>query len=303
MGKLSYYPGTQPAVIFYRRHTKEVSEITFGSRVKISGTAKEEIGVKCLPNTSVFAAYQAVNINIPQVENITRWAHKNVFPLVEPDSPISNYAEKQMLLNEDNKSFVLNFLKEADFNISDIATKKESKKVSDDFIQAITTSSNIPEGEKNRLRNEKTIESLSTTFSHLVTDNTGKRGKYELSELLQSKGTIRAMILAGVIGQAVSENALLFIDQIESSIHPRLVEFIIEQFLTLSEQAQLLVTTHNESLLGETDLLRNDNIWFTSKRKDGSTELYSLSDFKGLGRISSLQKAYKYGKFGATPNI
>lgn len=61
-------------------------------------------------------------------------------------------------------------------------------------------------------------------------------------------------------------------------------------FLKESEQAQLLVTTHYDGLLGEEDFLRKDNVWFTEKNPDGSSVLYPLTDFKGLNRISSLQK-------------
>ena len=80
-------------------------------------------------------------------------------------------------------------------------------------------------------------------------------------------------------------------------------EYIIERFLKESEQAQLLLTTHYDGLLGEEDLLRKDNVWFTEKNLDGSSVLYPLTDFKGLNRISSFQKAYKFGKFGAVPNL
>lgn len=82
-----------------------------------------------------------------------------------------------------------------------------------------------------------------------------------------------------------------------------MIEHIIERFLKESEQAQLLLTTHYDGLLGEEDLLRKDNVWFTEKNPDGSSELYPLTDFKGLNRISSLPKAYKFGKFGAVPNL
>jgi len=82
-----------------------------------------------------------------------------------------------------------------------------------------------------------------------------------------------------------------------------LIEYVIEQFLRKSEQSQLLVATHYDNLFDEDDLLRKDNFWFTEKGEDGSTKLYPLSSFNGLNRISSLQKAYKFGKFGAVPNI
>ncbi len=93
------------------------------------------------------------------------------------------------------------------------------------------------------------------------------------------------------------------IDEIESKLHPRLVEYILEKFLKESESAQLLISTHYDNLFDEEDLLRKDCFWFTEKGEDGATKLYPLSGFKGLGRISSLQKAYKFGKFGAVPNI
>jgi hypothetical protein len=44
-------------------------------------------------------------------------------------------------------------------------------------------------------------------------------------------------------------------------------------------------------------------VWFTEKTKSGHTDVYSLTDFKGLNRLSSIQKAYNYRKFGAYPEI
>jgi hypothetical protein len=51
------------------------------------------------------------------------------------------------------------------------------------------------------------------------------------------------------------------------------------------------------------DIFRKDTVWFTEKTKSGHTDLYSLADFKGLNRLSSIQKAYNYRKFGAFPEI
>ena len=119
----------------------------------------------------------------------------------------------------------------------------------------------------------------------------------------ESDGTIRTFGLAAQVQKALENNAFLAVDEIESSLHPKLIEYIIERFLKESEQAQLLLTTHYDGLLEEDDLLRKDTIWFTEKNTDGSSALYPLTDFKGLNRISSLRKAYKFGKFGAVPNL
>ena len=66
----------------------------------------------------------------------------------------------------------------------------------------------------------------------------------------------------------------------------------------------MLVTTHYDPLLDLIgDLLRKDTVWFTEKGQDGVTSLYSLADFAGLNKLSSLQRAYRGGRFGAIPNI
>ena len=119
-------------------------------------------------------------------------------------------------------------------------------------------------------------------------------------ELFESDGTIRTFGLAAQVQKILERDAFLAVDEID--LHAKLIEYIIERFLKESEQAQLL-TTHYDGLLGEEDLLRKDNVWFTEKNLDGSSVLYPLTDFKGLNRISSLQKAYKFGKFGAVPNL
>jgi hypothetical protein len=51
------------------------------------------------------------------------------------------------------------------------------------------------------------------------------------------------------------------------------------------------------------DLIRKDVIWFTEKKADGSTDLFSLSDFKEVRKENSIYNFYRIGKFGAVPNL
>lgn len=300
---LCYYPGTQPAEIFSRVLNKNISEIKFNSKLKINSAAKNEISVKCLTNMSLFAAYNKVNIHLPEMDSVVSWMKDQYMDSVEPDNfNLEKFTENLILKDTTIKDYVLTFLHKADYNISNFTTKIEKQAVPDDFINFIMNSS-LPVEEKERLKDEKTIQFSETQFLHRVVDQNGHECFYELSELSQSKGTLRTMGIAGVINRAVTKNAFVAVDEIEASLHPILVEFVIESFLQQSNRAQLLITTHYDGLLEEADLLRNDSIWFTNKLKDGSTEMYSLSDFKGVNRISSLQKAYKYGKFKAIPNI
>ena len=270
---LIYYLSQQPATVFERSMENNVSSIKFGQKVKISTAAKEEITLKCLPNMSVFAAYMQVNTNIAEMETALQYLTKQMMPAIVPTSSLSRYAE-EAIKKETAKEYILRYLQEADFNISNISSKEQETK--------------------------KGVVNY-TMYQHKVSSGLGGNDYYEFPELYESDGTIRTFGLASQIQNSIGSNAFLAVDEIESSLHPKLIEYMIERFLKESKQAQLLLTTHYDGLLGEEDLLRKDNIWFAEKNTDGASVLYPLTDFKGLNRISSLQKAYKFGKFGAVP--
>ncbi len=272
---LIYYPSQQPATIFERSTENNVSSIKFGQKLKTSTAAKEEITLKCLPNMSVFAAYMQVNTHIAEMETALQYLAKQMMPAIVPTSLLNLYAE-EAIKEEAAKEYILRYLQEADFNISNISSKEQETK--------------------------KGVVS-HTVYQHKVSSELGDNDYYEFPELFESDGTLRTFGLASQIQKNIASDAFLAVDEIESSLHPKLIEYIIERFLKESEQAQLLLTTHYDGLLGEEDLLRKDNIWFTEKNTDGASVLYPLTDFKGLNRINSLQKAYKFGKFGAVPNL
>lgn len=272
---LIYYLSQQTATVFERSMENNVSSIKFGQKVKISTAAKEEITLKCLPNMSVFAAYMQVNTNIAEMETALQYLTKQMMPAIVPTSSLSRYAE-EAIKKETAKEYILRYLQEADFNISNISSKEQETK--------------------------KGVVNY-TMYQHKVSSGLGGNDYYEFPELYESDGTIRTFGLASQIQNSIGSNAFLAVDEIESSLHPKLIEYMIERFLKESKQAQLLLTTHYDGLLGEEDLLRKDNIWFAEKNTDGASVLYPLTDFKGLNRISSLQKAYKFGKFGAVPNL
>lgn len=269
---LIYYPARYPVPVFERVMENNISTIHFGSRVKLSMAAKEEISLKCLSNMSVFAAYLQVNVSIPEIESVLEYFNKRIMEAITPEVLLEKYS-KWNLQQEETKGYVLRYLKEADFNISNIVEKKDNAFGAD------------------------------MVFQHQVKNNEGKDIFVDLPSFLESEGTLRTMKLAGCIRETIENNAFLAIDEIESSLHPKLIEYIIEHFLRESDQAQLLLTTHYDGLLDDDDLLRKDTIWFTEKNNNGATELYPLTDFKGVPQLKSLQKAYKLGKFGAVPNL
>jgi AAA15 family ATPase/GTPase len=297
------YPGSQPSLVFSRKLVNNISKIDFNNKFKLSSTAKEELELKCLPNISVFVAYSQVNVNIEILETVSNWLLLSLRVPIVTNTNLTQYTKEMILSNPAKKDFLLDFLKKADFNIHDFDIKLYKADIPKDKREKFINSGIVPESMKKEVIETGSIFSDKTEFIHKTIDSEGNENFFPLSDLLQSQGTIRALGLSGVLSDINDNNIFTAIDEIESSLHPKLIELFIEEFLKQGGQSQLLLTTHYDGLLEQDDLLRKDNIWFTNKRQDGSTELYSLSDFNGLSRISSLQKAYKFGKFGAIPNI
>lgn len=301
--KLIFYPGTQPAVIFDRHYNSEnnTSVIEYGPKVKISDQAKEAVLLKTLKNTSVFATYNQVNLAIKEIDKPLTWFNNQFFNVIEPYSSLTEFSDKHIKDNVSIKKLALEFLKKADFNISNIYFEEENKPVPDDWIKLIEADPSIPDTEKNEILKDKQFHFDSTIFEHRIINN-NKEAYYKLHEDLQSKGTMRFYGLSAPFFKTIENNAFLPIDEIGTALHPLLVTYFLKEFLIKSNQAQLLFTTHNISLLMEKELLRKDAIWFTEKGDDGATSLFSLSDFN-IRKELSFYNAYKQGKFGAIPRL
>ena len=120
-------------------------------------------------------------------------------------------------------------------------------------------------------------------------------------ETEESEGTKTLFRMMLSIIDIIQKGKMLFIDEIDTSLHTHLVEYIINMFND-SEHAQLVYTTHNTHLLN-TDFQRRDQVYFVNKREDGSSDLYSLYDFKDFRDSYDMEKAYLQGRFDAIPYL
>ncbi|MEH2298474.1 MAG: ATP-binding protein [Nostoc sp.] len=118
----------------------------------------------------------------------------------------------------------------------------------------------------------------------------------------ESLGTQRLFQLAFHIVVSLGIGGLIIVDGLGTNIHPNIVRSIIRMFQNPKinpRNAQLIFTSHDNTLQ-RNNLLRRDQIWFTQKRSDQSTELYPLTDFHVRNDLA-IDKAYLDGRFGAVP--
>lgn len=305
--KLSYYKSEQPTMLFDRRFENGQSVIEFGSSLKISKIVKDSITVNCLKNMSFFAASNQVNTSIELIDAAKLYLRDRMLYSIIPSSNLLTTA--QTWISEDVKiaAYLLDFLHEADFNISNIQTESIPVTTSKEYVEALADIAQ-QQGYSTDIANiiaEKFSKVYKTKLSHFVENEDGNK-IYQLSldDGEESMGTERILGIGAHILQALRSNSLLAIDEIETSLHPKLLEKILFEFLKAeNSQSQLIVTTHNDGLLDLTDdLIRKDSVYFTEKQKNGTTDLYKLTDFRGLNRLSSIREAYRNKRFGATMN-
>ena len=127
-------------------------------------------------------------------------------------------------------------------------------------------------------------------------------GSVPMRGMHESDGTIKLLEYSVFLYSLVHEDKLWVVDEIDRSLHPFLSRFVLDMTLCGAVgRSQLLVTTHDTTLLSQS-LWRTDEVWFTEKRPDGSTDLYSLYQFKPRFDVD-LAKGYLEGRWGAIPYL
>ena len=217
---------------------------------------------------------------------------------------LTSYAQRRTSENKELVDYIVKFLHEADFNVTDISSNVISKQLTDEAIKFLTEDNDDPDEvssrEMERIKKERTIKQVQTIFEHTVENNDGTE-IYQMDKKYESTGTMRTFGIETAVYDALNSEAVLPIDELETSLHPMLLEKILFEYLKVHSRSQLIVTTHNDGLLDLLDdLIRKDSVWFTEKKKSGVTELYKLTDFRGINRLSSIREAYRNKRFGAT---
>lgn len=267
---------------------------------------KEGIGLK-VPDNHLFI-WKCDQNDGDISKKILQWFNNfNVIDGLESEGYF-HVALKQME-NADAKSQLLKLVKIADLGIEGINI--EEKKVPQDFIK----NAPIPEEIKQKILSDGgSLSSIELQSFHKKFNAENQEIGSVLFELDEdeSQGTQKFFALSAPILDTLKKGKVLLIDELDASLHPILTECFIQLFNNKElnkHNAQLIFVTHDIHLLSVPNLFERDQIWFTEKNKYGSTELYSLLEFrknnkgKDVRATDNLEKHYLQGRFGAVPYI
>jgi AAA15 family ATPase/GTPase len=285
----------------YSRSTdidRQLTKIEFGPKIR-NLDGKKALEGNTLWNNTVLGGYLKTNIEIPELQTLTDWFKKTLKPIVTLRTELVLNTIHQIDEGYINKKLILTQMQKADNCISDILLEEKEFEINDEILKLLKKN-NIPQNKIDEIIKQGKISTKETFFQHAVS---GKKYNINLDD--ESAGTKRYFGLSGLLGLLINGNTIIPVDELESSLHPDLIKHFLLMFLVNSKKSQLLCTTHHRELLMEKDILRKDAIWFTERKEDGSTDLYSMADFDTsiIRKTSSVYNAYKIGKLGATPNL
>lgn len=260
---LYFYPNNRRAKIFERDETLSDNK---NEKYSFSKIIKRPLDVA--QNTSQKTLY------LSRASQMDRELAKELFNYFN-DKFVPGYMKfnNQSIITRlnDNKKILLKAMQIADSDIVDIDYKQDGTTfVSDDILKIVSYHQSAPD--------------IPFDFNKEESDGTRKLF-YAMLNILD----------------IVKNDKILLVDEIETSLHTNIVEFIIEMF-NMSTKSQLIFTTHNTNLLN-LKKTRKDQIYFVNKSQTGDSELYSLFDFKDFRENMDAEKGYLQGRFDAIPFI
>jgi hypothetical protein len=265
------YPQSRKRIVFER----DISGIRFGSTIA-NRRERTRVLVELTRPNALFLSL-AAQVGLDEVMPVYNWLDRKLLFSAHDPAAGSDGLASYLIKNPFRRSEVQSLIEAADFGISglDVETEKNA---------------DWPELESARLR-----------LAH------GADGTL-LESHEESAGTRAWLALLPLVLDALSDGDVLVIDELDTSLHPRLAARVIELFRSPevnTGSGQLIFTTHDATLLGTSlgaPVLARDEVWFVAKAADGSSSLFPLSDFKPR-KGENAERRYLGGSYGAVPAV
>ncbi len=257
----------------------------------------KELESKTRPNALFLSV--AAQFNHPQLTPVFDWFKQHLrFIDLGPDTIfLSNFTKRLANKNDAYRNRLLTLLQHADLGIVDMHVDEREIKVEKLKSSAINLGSSESDQSE---ADDNQKPSLRVEVNLLHTADGVEPVAFDFKD--ESAGTRRFFALIGPWMDILEQGYTVFIDEIDSSLHPLLVQELLKMLLCDEHNpngAQIIFTTHNVMLLDQT-LMRRDQIWFTEKTPVGATRLYPLTDFQPR-QDEALVKGYLAGRYGGIP--
>lgn len=280
---LFFVPSTKEAMLFVRDE--------YG--IKLSSKFKEGRGLEDKTRTNALFLSVVAQFNGAIARSVLGWFQQIGFisgldDVGYKDFTISMFADGKY------RAEIIHLIKKFDLGIDSVVHETIEK-------SKVSLPSDMPDEIKNLVKKDKLV-AIKTIHEKWDTERPIEQVAFYLGE--ESEGTQKLFFLAGPILDTLSQGRVLFVDEMETRLHPLITRSIIALFhssQTNPNHAQIVFTTHDTNLLSK-DYFRRDQIWFIEKDRQGGSHLYSLAELK-VRNDASFESDYIEGRYGAIPFI
>jgi AAA15 family ATPase/GTPase len=295
--RLIFYKKGVPHELYSRSHVEAQDVYSFGPLLE-GGEDLHEAWRKLTGPQTLFIAQAVANSNeeLAQLKQPFSW----LSGLMVESNGMRGSAKVTRELIAKLPSFgheVANLLSDVDIPISEIQSKLHEVDASG--LNALLDRQ--LEGADSRDPGASRSSRLTTTLTHRTS-----LGEADFDYEEESDGTKNLMgfalpwFLFRHNTNGTRRNVLV-VDELDSSLHPKLVEALVERHLQSGLENQLIFTTHDTHLM-DAKLLRRDQIWMTERDETGATQLRSVHDFEGR-EGEDVEKRYYEGRYRALPMV
>ena len=236
----------------------------------------------------------AVQLNNAQLLPVFHWLTQTLVVLTQ-DLALNPVPSFELLRDQAGTARLMSLLKAADVGIERLELKEEDSAPPwpAGGVRLVVQRPPTPEDPSPK------PQSMRVLAWHTQSD--GESIAFDFGD--ESNGTRKLFEHAGGLLRALDTGATVCIDGIDTSLHPYITRFLVQQFQRPHNRqgAQLIFSTHDATLL-DPELLRRDQFWFVEKDSRGRSSLTPLLEYSPRTG-ESLERGYLKGRYGAVPII
>ena len=232
----------------------------------------------------------AAQLNSEMLQPVLEWFEK--LQLVNDSRIPPGFTMRRIKEVNGFKDKAIDFLQAADLHIDNVKIVKE--KIPEEIRKVLQVKES----------NEEDEVKIPDTFLDAKIGHK-KKGLKTLAWLdidEESEGTQALFALAGPCIHTIENNQVLVVDELDNSLHPKLLKFLVGQINTSehNSKAQLIFTSHDTTQMDEA--LDKEQIWFVEKDKHQASTLTPYSAYQPRDD-NATAKRYLSGRYGAVPNL
>lgn len=291
LGEYAYhYPHGRQAKVFHRDQT----HTDLGHVLRSEGTALKRVLRDNVLLLSVAGAFST-----EALASLYAWFETSLVFASSHNRSARTDLTVKLVESASTKGRLLSLLRYADLGITGVHRESPPPEEVERLRQAMRLLRGIDE-------DSESDEQFSMADTIALAHSTAL-GEAKIPPQDESLGTHVWLGLVGMLLAVLDEGRVMLADELDASLHPRLVQSVVELFQskrTNPRCAQLIFNSHDTNILGDSDKrsVGRDQIWFTEKAMDGATSLYPLKDF-GPRRDDAIERRYLQGRYGAVPSL